>query len=332
MPKKILVIGGAGYIGSHTCLALHEAGYLPVVVDDLSSGHREFVQWGPLYEVDFGSPEGLETIRSLLSAGDIQAVVHFAALIEVSESVKDPLGFYVNNVAKTILLLEEMRKAGVRNIVFSSTCATYGAVVSESLISEETPQAPINPYGRTKAMVENILRDAQAVGDINPFILRYFNAAGADDKGRVGEWHPKESHLIPLAIRAARDQSAPLTVFRSPAETPDGTCIRDYVHVMDLARAHLLAVEKLLEGADGTSVNIGTGAGTSVMEIIETISRIGGQPVPHLVSAPRPGDAPNLVADNSKARDVLGFRPERTIDDIIASAWRWHVTIRPETV
>lgn len=229
MRPEILVVGGAGYIGSHTCLALHTSGFQPIVVDNLSSGHREFAQWGPLHVADIGTPEGVAVVGNILRTHNIAAVVHFAALIEVAESVRDPIRFYRNNVSNTIALLVEMKRAGVRNIVFSSTCATYGDFKGEGMISEETPQVPINPYGRTKAMVESILKDAQDAGDLQAVVLRYFNAAGADPEGRIGEWHPNESHLIPLAIRAARDQSHPLTVFGAPAPTPDGTCIRDYV-------------------------------------------------------------------------------------------------------
>lgn len=332
MRPEVLVVGGAGYIGSHTCLALHEAGFLPIVVDDLSSGHREFVQWGPLHQADIGTAEGISEVREILRARNIAAVVHFAALIEVSESVRDPLRFYRNNVSNTIGLLMEMRSAGVRNIVFSSTCATYGDFRGDGLISEDTPQAPINPYGRTKAVVEGMLGDAQKAGDLNAVVLRYFNAAGADPEGRIGEWHPNESHLIPLAIRTARDQSEPLTVFASPSPTRDGTCIRDYVHVMDLADAHVSAVRHLLAGGRGSAINVGTGRGTSVLEIIDAISRIGGRSVPHVRAGARPGDAPKLVADNARAIQVLGFRPSKTLDDIIRSAWRWHVETRPETV
>lgn len=332
MRPEVLVVGGAGYIGSHTCLALAEAGFAPIVFDNLSSGHREFVQWGPLIEGDLGTPEGIAALDGVLGSGRIVAVVHFAALIEVAESVRDPLSFYSNNVANTISLLAAMRRAGVRNIVFSSTCATYGDYRGDGLISETTDQRPINPYGRTKAVVEGILGDMQRAGHLDAVVLRYFNAAGSDPEGRIGEWHPNESHLIPLAIRAARDQGEPLTVFRSPSPTPDGTCVRDYVHVMDLAEAHVAAVRRLVSGGGGLTANVGTGKGTSVLGIIGEICRVGGVQVPHVMADPRPGDAPVLVADAALAARELGFATRRSVGDIIESAWRWHVDLRPDTV
>ena len=335
MAGRILVVGGAGYIGAHTCLALREAGHVPVVFDNLSSGHREFAQWGPFYEGDLGTDEGIALLAHAVRHHQVEAVIHFAGLIEVADSVRDPLSFYGQNVVNSFRLLQALEREDVRKLLFSSTCATYGEYLGLDRISESLGQNPINPYGRTKLAVEGMLSDVARSGRIEASVLRYFNAAGADPDGRIGEWHAKESHLIPLAVRAARDAAsgaAPLTVFRSPAPTRDGTCIRDYVHVMDLASAHVAAVDRLLDGGGAVTANIGTGLGSSVLEVIQAVERAAGRAVPHTLGDPRPGDAPYLVADNSVAVRELGFAPRFGLDDIAQHAWRWHADICPSSV
>lgn len=320
--SPVLVVGGAGYIGSHTCLLLKERGYLPVVYDNLSNGHDEFVRWGPLEQGDIRDRERLDAV---LAKHRPRAVLHFAALIEVGESVKEPVSFYENNVIGSLTLLSAAQAAGVKAFVFSSTCATYG--LPEAVPMDETHrQAPINPYGRTKWIVEQALKDYDLYTGFRSVILRYFNAAGADPEGRIGEWHTPETHAIPLAIEAALGRREGFKVFGSDYDTRDGTCVRDYVHVMDLADAHVRAVDYLLEGKPSVELNLGTGAGTTVKELLDTIIRVSGRTFPIGYSDRRDGDSPALVADNKKAREVLGWQPKFTLDEIVATAWRWHST------
>jgi UDP-glucose 4-epimerase len=317
---KILVTGGAGYIGSHTCLALASKGYVPVVYDNFSSGHREFVKWGP---VEDGDIRDRARLREVLALHKPAAVLHFAGLIEVSQSFKEPEAFYDINVVGSLTLLQAMMEADIRAFVFSSTCATYGTPTYMPL-DEAHPQAPINPYGRTKHIVEQALRDFDLCDRMRSVMLRYFNAAGADAEGRIGEWHTPETHAVPLLIEAALGRRAGFSIFGDDYDTRDGTCIRDYVHVSDLADAHVRAVEYLLNGGETVAINLGTGTGTSVKELISAVETVSGRPLPVTQAERRPGDPPLLVASNETARNLLGWDPEHEIGDIIRSAWTWH--------
>lgn len=317
---KILVTGGAGYIGSHTCLALAAKGYVPVVYDNFSSGHREFVKWGPAEEGDIRDRARL---RDVLAVHKPAAVLHFAGLIEVGQSFKEPEAFYDINVGGSLALLQAMMEADIRAFVFSSTCATYGTPTYMPL-DEAHPQAPINPYGRTKHIVEQALRDFDLCDRMRSVMLRYFNAAGADAEGRIGEWHTPETHAVPLLIEAALGRRAGFSIFGDDYETRDGTCIRDYVHVTDLADAHVRAVEYLLNGGETVAINLGTGTGTSVQELISAVETVSGRPLPVTRAERRAGDPPLLVASNETARTILGWEPEHEIGDIIRSAWTWH--------
>lgn len=318
--KTILVAGGAGYIGSHTCMTLRERGYEPVVFDNLCNGHEHFVKWGPLEKGDIRDRARLdEVFRKYQPA----AVLHFAAFIEVGESVKNPDGFYNNNVVGSLNLLSAALAAGVKGFVFSSTCATYG-LPEYVPMDEKHVQVPINPYGRTKLLVEQALSDYDEYAGLSHVILRYFNAAGADPQGRIGEKHDPETHAIPLAIDAALGRRDGFSVFGTDYETRDGTCVRDYIHVLDLADAHVRAVDYLLAGGASTKINLGTGRGTTVKELLETISRISGRDFPVSYTDRRPGDSVSLVANNEKARDVLGWVPQHDLDTIVETAWKWH--------
>ncbi|WP_431857379.1 UDP-glucose 4-epimerase GalE [Azospirillum sp.] len=316
-----LVTGGAGYIGSHICKLLARRGHRPVTYDNLSRGHRGAVRWGPLEEGDLNDAARL---REVLHRWRPDGVFHFAALAYVGESTGDPGLYYRNNVVGTLSLLEAMRDAGVERIVFSSTCATYGLPV-RPLIEETDPQRPINPYGRSKLMVESMLRDFAAAYGTRPLIVRYFNAAGADPEGEIGERHDPEPHAVPLAIQAARGRIPRFQVLGTDYDTPDGSAVRDYVHVWDLAEAHCAAMERLESGHSGEAVNLGTGVGTSVLELLAAVGRVSGRRVPVAHAARRPGDPPSLVANAGHANAVLGWRPRyRGIDDIVRTAWDWH--------
>lgn len=316
----MLVVGGAGYIGSHTCLDLANKGFKPVVYDNFSNGHREFVKWGPAEEGDIRDRARLDEV---LAKHKPAAILHFAALIEVGESVKDPVSFYDNNVIGTLTLLSAAQAAGVKAFVFSSTCATYGLPQSVPL-DESHQQVPINPYGRTKYIVEQALADYDQYKGLRSVILRYFNAAGADFEGRIGEWHTPETHAIPLAIDAALGRRQGFKVFGSDYDTRDGTCVRDYIHVLDLADAHVRAVEYLLDGGDSVALNLGTGTGTTVKELLGTIETVSNRPFPVEYVGRREGDSTTLVANNDKARDILGWSPQYDLTEIIQSAWNWH--------
>jgi UDP-glucose 4-epimerase len=320
--QTVLVSGGAGYVGSHTCLRLAEAGFQPVVFDNLSNGHRDFVQWGPLEEGDIGDAERLDAVFAKHKPA---AVLHFAALIEVGESTRHPGRFYENNVAGALSLIEAARRAGVNAFVFSSTCATYGDPQFTPM-DETHPQAPLNPYGHSKLMVEQILRDLDRYNGFRSIALRYFNAAGADPEGRIGERHRPETHAIPLAIAAAMDSGRSFKVFGQDYPTPDGTAVRDYIHVLDLADAHVLALRKLLAGGASDIFNLGTGTGTSVLELLEAIRWVSGSNFDPEKAPRRQGDAPVLVADNRKAREELGWTPQYDLRAIVQTAWRWHET------
>lgn len=316
----MLVVGGAGYIGSHTCLDLANKGFQPVVYDNFSNGHREFVKWGPAEEGDIRDRARLDEV---LAKHKPAAILHFAALIEVGESVKDPVSFYENNVIGTLTLLSAAQAAGVKAFVFSSTCATYGLPQSVPL-DESHRQVPINPYGRTKYIVEQALADYDQYKGLRSVVLRYFNAAGADFEGRIGEWHTPETHAIPLAIEAALGRRQGFKVFGSDYDTRDGTCVRDYIHVLDLADAHVRAVEYLLDGGESVALNLGTGTGTTVKELLGTIETVSKRPFPVEYVGRREGDSTTLVANNDKARDILGWSPQYDLSRIIESAWNWH--------
>jgi UDP-glucose 4-epimerase len=324
----VLVTGGAGYIGSHTCLRLAEAGYTPVVYDNLSNGWRKFVQWGPFEPGDIRDGARLDEV---LAKHRPQAVVHFAALIEVGESVKHPGLFYENNVAGAISLIEAARRAGVDAMVFSSTCATYGDPVRVPM-DETHPQNPLNPYGRSKLMIEQALADYDRYAGFRSVSLRYFNAAGADPEGRIGERHEPETHAIPLAVAAAQGRRKGFSLFGTDYDTRDGTCVRDYIHVLDLADAHVLALKRLLDGGASDVFNLGTGTGTTVRELIAAIRRKSNLPFEVTETGRREGDAPILVADNRKAREVLGWRPRYDLADIVSSAWDWHARFEEQVL
>ncbi len=319
---KVLVAGGAGYIGSHCVRQLLAAGHEPLVVDNLVFGHRAAVAPGiAFHQVDFGDAAALDAI---FAAHRIDVVMHFGAYCYVGESVTDPIKYYRNNVAAPLTLLETMLKHGVRKFVFSSTCATYG-VPARLPITEDLPQAPINPYGQTKLDVENLLKALARSHGLSFAAFRYFNAAGASEDGAIGEDHDPETHLIPLAIGAAQGLRPALQVFGTDYPTPDGTCQRDYVHVDDLSRAHIAVFEKL--SAPGTQLfyNLGTGAPTSVREVIHAVERVTGLKVPVNYGPRRAGDPPALFADPSKVRRELGWVPKfQTIESIVETAWRWH--------
>jgi len=319
--KTVLVTGGAGYIGSHTCKLLAGEGYLPVTFDNLVYGHAHAVKWGPLEEGDL-----IDTARvqAVLEQYKPIAVVHFAAYSYVGESVTDPAKYYGNNVGGTLSLLNAMRAAEVDKIVFSSTCATYGA--PEQLpIRETTPQNPINPYGKSKLMIEQMLADFDSAYGLRHVALRYFNACGGDLDGEIGEEHDPETHLIPLVLMSLTGEIPELTIFGTDYDTPDGTCIRDYVHVDDLARGHLLALQHLFKGKPSDAFNLGSGDGFSVKQIIDAVERVTGQTVPRKYGPRRVGDPPILTADISKARSELGFTTSVSdVDTVVSSAWRFH--------
>lgn len=316
-----MLIGGAGYIGSHTAKYLAGKGIRPVVFDDLSRGHRDAVKWGPFENGDIHDRSAL---LDAFTRHRPDAVMHFAALAYVGESVEDPARYYRNNVSGSLVLLEAMRESGVRHLVFSSSCATYG-VPAKLPITEDSEQSPINPYGRTKLMVEKMLGDFDTAYGFPHVNLRYFNAAGADPDGEIGEGHDPETHLIPLAIKAAQGGLPGLTVYGNDYKTPDGTCVRDYVHVHDLAQAHYLAMEYLIQGGPSESFNLGNGDGYSVRKILDAVAAKAGRPFPVEYSRRRPGDPPILVGSSEKARYVLGWKPEfSSLEDIIETAWNWH--------
>jgi UDP-glucose 4-epimerase len=317
---KVLVTGGAGYVGSHACLRLAEAGFEPVVYDNLSNGHEEFVRWGPFERGDISDGARLDEVFAKHKPA---AVMHFAALIEVGESVKFPGRFYENNVAGALSLIEAARRGGANALVFSSTCATYGDPVRVPM-DETHPQAPLNPYGRSKLMVEQALADYDRYAGFRSVALRYFNAAGADPEGRIGEWHEPETHAIPLAIAAAMGKRKGFSLFGTDYDTRDGTAVRDYIHVLDLADAHVLALKRLLDGAPSDVFNLGTGTGATVRELIAVIAEASGKPFEVTEAPRREGDAPALVADNRKAREVLGWSPKFDLKRIVQDAWAWH--------
>lgn len=319
---NVLVVGGAGYIGSHCVRQLEQAGHHPVVLDNLVFGHRKAVsQHIKFIEGDLGDRE---MVTGLLRSEKIDVVMHFAAFAYVGESVEDPLKYYDNNFAKTVSLLQAMRDAGVNRFVFSSTCASYG-IPEKMPMTEDLPQSPINPYGQTKLDVENMLKACAKAYGMSFAAFRYFNAAGAADDGTIGEAHDPETHLIPLAIWAAQGKRDALTVFGNDYPTPDGTCLRDYIHIDDLCRAHIAVFEKLATPGTAQFYNLGTGKPASVMEIIQAVEKVTGLKVPYKMGQRRAGDPPALYADSSKAQNELGWKPQyNDIESIIATAWKWH--------
>ena len=319
---NVLVIGGAGYIGSHCVRQLANAGHHPVVLDNLSYGHRQAVAGNVTFY--FGDLGDRKLVADILRKESIELVMHFAAFAYVGESVTEPLKYYENNSAKPVQLLLAMKDAGVRKFVFSSTCATFG-IPKEMPIHENLPQAPINPYGQTKLDVENMLKACAKAYGLSFAAFRYFNAAGAAEDGAIGEDHKPETHLIPLAIAAAAGTGKPLSVFGDDYPTPDGTCLRDYVHVDDLSRAHIAVFNKLEKPGTGLFYNLGTGTPASVLEIIKAVESVTGLKVPYTMGPRRPGDPPALYADSRKAVGELGWKvkfPE--VRGVIETAWKWH--------
>ena len=324
LKQTILVTGGAGYIGSHAVYALRQAGYPVVILDNLVYGHRDLVEQVLQVPLIEGNTLDRHLLKTIFDRYDIGAVMHFAAYTYVGESVTDPSKYYASNVVGTLTLLDAMVAAGVKTFVFSSTCATYG-LPQRLPITEDHPQQPINPYGQTKLMVEQILSDYDKAYDLRSVRFRYFNAAGAHPSGLLGEDHDPESHLIPLVLQTALGLRDQIAIYGTDYPTPDGTCIRDYIHVCDLADAHILGLEYLLKGGSSSVFNLGNGHGFSVREVIEAAHRVTGQPIPVVEADRRPGDSSELVGSSQKAREILGWDPQYgDIDTILAHAWQWH--------
>ena len=319
MSKTVFVTGGAGYVGSHCAKAFAEAGWTVVTYDNLSRGHRDLVKWGELIEGDILDQQALQAAMQSVRP---DAVAHFAALAYVAESMTAPEIYYRNNLTGTLNVLDTMLKTEVSNLVFSSSCATYG--ISNDLITEQTPQNPINPYGRSKLICEQIIKDYGQAHGIRSAMLRYFNAAGCDTDGETGERHDPEPHVIPLAIRGAMDGTFTFNIFGGDYDTPDGTCVRDYIHVTDLADAHRRALTYLFDGGASDVFNLGTGQGCSVLELADAVSSVAGKEVPRIIADRRPGDPPSLVASAEKAKQVLGWVPQHSdMETIIRTAWNW---------
>lgn len=322
----ILVTGGAGYIGSHCCKALADAGYQPICFDNLTTGHADFVQWGPLIS---GDVHDSASIASLIRAHDVKAVMHFAAFSAVGESVADPQKYYVNNLSGTLGLLRGMREAKCETLVFSSTGAVYGNAGRDP-IPESAAGQTVNPYGRSKFAVEQILADYRSAYQFKSACLRYFNASGADPAATIGERRDPETHLIPRALMALQGHVSDFAIFGEDYDTPDGTAVRDYIHVNDLAEAHIAALKLLMGGDAGGVFNLGTGVGYSVRQILDAIFAETGRAVPVVVKARRAGDPEILVADPALAKDRLGFEATRSsLQNIVRSAWAWHQKAHP---
>lgn len=318
----ILVCGGAGYIGSHINKQLHLEGYETVVFDNLVYGHREAVKWGHFV---CGDLKNIEDIEKVFSTYRIDAVFHFAAYAYVSESVLEPEKYYYNNVVNTLNLLKIMKEHNCKKIIFSSTCATYGEP-ERVPITEDMSQKPINPYGATKLMMERILKDYHKAYGLEFVVLRYFNAAGADPDGEIGESHNPETHIIPLVLDAASGKREDIKVFGTNYDTPDGSCVRDYIHVTDLATAHLLALHHLEQGKESDFFNLGNALGTSVLEVVDSVKRVTGKNLKVTLADRRPGDPAKLVGSSEKAQHILGWKPiYGDIDTIVSHAWKWYV-------
>lgn len=320
--RSVLVTGGAGYIGSHVCKSLSRHGFTPVCYDNLSRGHARAVQWGPLEQGDILDAARLEAV---LQHYRPCGVMHFAALAYVGESVAEPALYYRNNTAGSLTLLQAMLAAGVGHFIFSSTCATYGTP-QQVPITEQHPQHPINPYGWSKLMVERMLVDLSTACALRSVALRYFNAAGADPEGEIGECHEPETHLIPLTLKVAAGELPHLDIYGDDYDTVDGTCIRDYIHVSDLAEAHVLALQYLLDGGETGAFNLGNEVGYSVREIVEQGERVTGKNINTSNGPRRPGDPPCLIADSSGIKSVLGWKAANSdMENILTTAWRWHL-------
>lgn len=320
--QDIIVVGGAGYIGSHVCKMIAQQGGRPITFDNLSAGHEHSVQWGPLQKVDLCDRIELDVAFSKWP--DATAVIHLASSIEVGIGEKQPAEFYTNNVVGALNLLDAMRVAQIDKLIFSSTCATYGET-DKMPIEESDPQLPFSVYGKTKLAIEHMIQSYHKAYGLNYVTLRYFNAAGADESGLIGEEHDPETHLIPIAMQAAAGRRKELTLFGTDYDTPDGTCVRDYIHVNDIARAHICALEKFEDGLSKAEVNIGTGDGVSNLDVLKTIGEVTGHPVPYVEGALRDGDLSKLYADKGQAKAVLGFEPvHSSLDNIIKTAWNFH--------
>ncbi len=319
--KEVLIVGGAGYIGSHMCKYLNAKGVKPVVLDNLVYGHRSAVKWGDFYEGDMADADLLQKI---FTRHDFSAVMHFAAYCYVGESVQNPYKYYQNNIGATLQLLNAMLEHKVLSFIFSSTCATYGE--PERLpLQEDSPQRPINPYGRSKLMMENILDDFDGAYGLKSACLRYFNAAGADPDGEIGEDHQPETHLLPIVLQTALGQREKITVFGNDYNTADGTCIRDYIHVHDLAQAHYLCLEHLIAGGESKKYNLGNGSGYSILDVIQAASAVTGRNIPYDYAERRPGDPATLVGSSECIIRELGWQPEfGSLEKILGTAWNWH--------
>ena len=323
--KNVLIVGGAGYIGSHTAKLLLKQGYQPIVLDDLSTGHKEAARTatkdGPFYQ---GSYSDVALVKKIIKIHSIETVMHFGAKALVSESMSDPLLYFEANVAGSIQLFKGLLAAGAKNLIFSSTCATFGQPNANQTISETTTRVPINPYGRTKLQVEEIIKTLKIAHGLNFAILRYFNAAGADPECELGEDHRNETHLLPLALKAAiDDKSQKLSIFGTDYPTTDGSCVRDYVHVNDLSEAHILAMELITKKSASYEFNLGAEKGYSVFEVLKLIRKVTGKDVPHEIGKRRQGDPPILVANSSRAREILGWKPKFGLEAIISTAYEW---------
>lgn len=319
--QNILVTGGAGYIGSHVCKLLFSKGYTPVTFDNLVYGHKASVKWGPFIEGDLVNKD---QITQALKTYKPIAVIHFAAYSYVGESVHKPAKYYRNNVLGSLNLLEAMQENDISNLIFSSTCATYG-IPKEIPISDSHPQNPINPYGNTKLIMEQMMADFSKAYKLNYVSLRYFNAAGADPEGEIGEDHTPETHLIPLVLQTALGKREKIEIFGDDYPTEDGTCIRDYIHVCDLADAHLLALGYLEKGGDSRAFNLGNGNGFSVKQVIETAKKVTNKDIPYVISSRREGDPATLIGDAENIKQCLNWTPQfPSLEEIIETAWNWH--------
>lgn len=317
-----IVVGGAGYIGSHVCKMIAEHGGEPVTFDNFSSGHAHAVRWGPAIDVDLNNQD--ELFQAMEKHKDATSVIHLASSIEVGIGEKDPAGFYQNNVIGAYNLLEAMRAYGLNRFIFSSTCATYGETEKVPL-TEDQPQTPFSVYGKTKLAIEHMTQSYHKAYDLKYITLRYFNASGADPSGEIGEEHDPETHLIPIALQSAVGRRGKMKIFGTDYDTPDGTCIRDYIHVNDIALAHIKGLERFNEGLSHLEVNIGTGDGYSNLEILKAIEKATGLPLPYDAAPRRPGDVTRLFADASRAKEKLGFQPQFSdLENIIATAWNFH--------
>lgn len=313
----VLVVGGAGYVGSHAARDLRRHGYEVIIYDNLSTGRETLATGSELVVADIADRAKLQSVLKR-----VDAIMHFAAHAYVGESVTNPRKYFQNNVEAGLVLLNTAMDVGVRRFVFSSTCAVYG-IPAHIPITEDMPRQPVNPYGASKLFFENALEAYSRAYGLRFASLRYFNAAGADESGEIGEMHEPETHLIPLALRATRNSGAELNVMGNDYPTPDGTCIRDYIHVNDLAEAHVMALHRLEDGSDSFAINLGTGQGHSVLQVLRTVEEITHTPVRYVIGSRRPGDPPALVADPARAHELLGWRTTRNLHDIIATAWNW---------